>query len=241
MKKCLQLFFMVWLLFGSSTALAQEYTIGLPYLELMGRRSPEVEALFLEAYGRVGIVPTFIYMPRLRDLEDANNGHIDACAGRTVASYQPYKELIPVTTPVATETIVAFTVKPHLQIKSWEDLSTLKVGVVRGAQLPVMLCKMKGIGVYEANKLEQLFHSLAEERVDAVVHHLQVGLNAAYSTGIRVQMSSILHKDMVYHVLNRKHATLGPKLAKIFMEMRDEGTSARLLGKWAGMLPDANE
>jgi len=126
-------------------------------------------------------------------------------------------------------------------VESWEDLSHLRVGVVRGSLLPVKLCKMKGIDAYEANKLEQLFHSLAESRVDAVVHHLQVGLNTAHSVGISVQMSHVLYKEMVYHVLNRKHAALAPKLAKIFTEMLDDGTSARILGKWAGVLPDPVE
>lgn len=240
MKNCLHLFLIACLLFGSSTVWAQqtEYTIGLPYLELRKRASPEIEAFLIEAYGRIGIVPTFAYLPRLRDLEDANSGHIDACGGRTVASYQAYKDLIPVKMPVATETLAALTVKPDVQVDSWEDLSLLRVGVVRGALLPVTLCKMKGIDAYEANNLEQLFHLLSESRVDAVVHHLQVGLNAAHSLGIRVQMSQILHKDMVYHVLNRKHAPLAPELAKIFTEMLEDGTSARILGKWAGMLPD---
>nr|WP_321513280.1 transporter substrate-binding domain-containing protein [uncultured Pseudodesulfovibrio sp.] len=180
-------------------------------------------------------------MPRLRELEEANSGHIDACAGRTVASYLSYLELIPVKTPVATETLVAFTIKPDMQVSSWEDLTLLRVGVVRGANLPVTICKTKGIDTYEANNLEQLFHLLANSRLDAVVHHLQVGLNTADSLGISVQMSHVLHKEMVYHVLNRKHASLAPKLAKVFMDMLDEGTSTRILGKWAGMLPDPIE
>ncbi|QJB55974.1 transporter substrate-binding domain-containing protein [Pseudodesulfovibrio sp. zrk46] len=243
MRNCLQLLIIVSLLLGSSAAWAQqaEYTISLPCLEQQGCRSPEIEAFFIEVYGRIGIQPQFAYMPRLRDLEEANSGRIDACAGRTKASYQPYSELIPVKTPVATETLVAFTANQDIKVNSWEDLTDLRVGVVRGAQLPVTLCKANGIDAYEANKLEQLFRSLEDSRIDAVVHHAQVGLNAANAFGIRVYLSPALHKDMVYHVLNSKHAALAPKLAMIFSEMLDDGTSARILGKWASVLPDPIE
>ncbi|WP_319469955.1 transporter substrate-binding domain-containing protein [uncultured Pseudodesulfovibrio sp.] len=244
MKKALQILITVWFLVGSPAAWAQQgqYTIGLPCLEYQTCASSEAEAFFTEVYGRIGIVPAFAYLPRLRDLEDANDGHTDACAGRTKASYQPYENLIPVKTPVATETIVAFTLKEGLRIDSWKDISSLRVGIVRGAQLPLQLCKQKGIERYVVgNTLQQVFHMLAESRVDAVVHHLQVGLNTARSIGIPVRMSNVLYRDMVYHVLNRRHAGLAPKLARIFGEMLEDGTSARLLGKWAGMLPEPLE
>lgn len=232
--------FIATILLTSNAVQAEErlYRIGMPCIEASGCYSPEIEAFFGELYSRMGLESKIVYLPRRRDLKYSNEGKTDASAGRVKAHLSDYPNLIPVEIPIAVEPLAAFTVKPGIKIESWADLRNLKVGIVLGSMPVGLLCKQNDINPCVTNEISKVFRLLHELKIDAVVHNLHIGRTVAKAHKIPFKTSPVLHKSYMYHLLNRKHAHLAPDLAKIIKEMHEDGTSARLLGKWSILLPE---
>lgn len=243
MIRLLPLFIVAWLTACPHVTLAQEphYVIGTPCLDVELCESPEVEALFREAYRRINATVEFTYLPLLRDLIEANSGLIDGSLVRSKTVISEYKNLLFVETPISTNTLVAFTIAPHHPVKKWDDLRGLRVGVIRGVVLSLNLCEKHGIAPYVVNSIPQAFAMLGAGRLDALVYNLHIGTVVAKSQGLDVYVSKVRHVDMFHHALNSKHADIVPKLSQVFREMLEDGTSEKLLGKWAVALPDPDK
>lgn len=240
-SKCIAVLLCVLLIAIPSFGAKGKLVVGVPWMLSSSVRVERIEALIQEAYRRVGREVKLVHMPMSRDIMEANEGSIDATALRVKEAVRDYPNLIPVDIPLVTESLVAFTAKKDLQINSWHDLQQVTVGIVRGMVATINKCKRNGIKPYLVNDGQQAFSMLAQGRLDVVFHSYNLGSKLAENLGITVYSSAPLSKNNYYHLLNRKHAALVPKLAKAFEDMLEDGTSARILGKWANLLPELPE
>lgn len=239
MKPGIVILLLVWALaLPAAASQSATYVIGMPCLTVSECRSPEVEALMREAYRRIGAQVEFKYLPQLRDIQETEDGLIDASLARTKSAIEKHSGLVVVNTPLAEEALVAFTVRKGIPSNSWEELQSLSVGVILGAVTATAQCSEHGIKPHFVKNMAQAFAMLSHARLDVVVANHKLGLFSANSLGIRVYHSQPLHSEALYHVLNRKHADIAPLLSAAFEEMRDDGTTRRLLGDWGVFLPD---
>lgn len=94
----------------SPPASAKEgYTVGITCYDIEKCRVPEVENVLREIYRRAGVEIHFAYLPRLRDLSDANDLAIDASSGRTMVAISRYENLVPVNIPLIRMSYIALT------------------------------------------------------------------------------------------------------------------------------------
>lgn len=97
------------ILLPSSVQAREWYVVGMPCLGFETCESPAAETIIQEMYRRIGAQARISYLPRLRDLEDANNNIIDASAARTINAISAFPNLIAVDEPLAKISIVAVT------------------------------------------------------------------------------------------------------------------------------------
>lgn len=227
------------LLLPSVTAAQERLTIGIPCLNAKLCQMPEVENVLREAYSRVGAAVTFKYLPMLRDLEEANEQLIDGSAFRTKVTLAKYPELIPITTPLAKISFVAFMAKPEITIQSWEDIKGHPVGIMRGDTLGTVMTERLGIQPQAVTSLELGFKMLAAGRFDVFIYERTVGLQQIDALGLQgIHTSEPLFQGYTYHALNVEHKALIPKLAAALREMLLDGTSKRLFGRYQEMIPE---
>lgn len=216
----------------------QRYVVGMPCVDSPNCTAPEMEAVLREAYRRAGAEVAFAYLPRKRDLIEADSGIIDASHARIKSVLDKYTNLITVPTPLVADDLMAFTAKPGLRVTGVEDLKGLSVGIVRGEISAKELCEENGVTAYPVNSTRQAFIMLSKARLDAVLTTSVLGTLAAEGRGMKVYPSPSLHRNEYYHMLNRKHADFASRLAAVFKEMLKDGTTVRLLGKYAKMAPE---
>jgi len=237
MKTGAALLLFLWVLILPAFAGQQAtYVIGMPCLTVPDCQSPELEAFMREAYRRIGAQVRFKYLPMLRALEEADDGTIDACMLRTRDTIGKYSGLMAVEAPVAVDTLVAFTVKKGLQVKSWEDLRQLSVGTVRGMRTPIEVSEQNGLRPHLINDAKQAFAMLEHGRLDALLVNFTYGDSIAKSLGVKAYTSPPLNTVPLHHAINRKHADIEPALSEAFKGMLEDGTAKRLLGDWSTAL-----
>jgi len=218
-----------------------EYAIGISSIPDENSKVPELEAILREAYRRAGFTARFVYLPRLRDLEYANNGNIAASSVRARDAIEDYPNLMCLPTPILVGKVVAFTLNPRITITDREDLRGRPVGVVRGELVADKLAQATGAKVEMVGAYESLFEMLQRGRVDAVLLNARLGALLLRQYGIEGwSMSPPLQRSYYYHVINKMYAPLlAEKLDDAFREMILDGTMKTLAGKYASMIPDA--
>ncbi len=238
MTRILSLILLV-LLGATQFAFAEhEYAIGINAIPDTTTKVPELEAILREAYRRAGFAARFVYLPRLRDLEYANNGSIAASSIRARNAIKDYHNLMCLPTPILVGKVVAFTLNPRITITDRDDLRGRPVGVVRGELFAEKLAKAAGAKIEMVGAHKNLF--LQRGRVDAVLLNANLGALLLHQYGIEGwSMSPPLQKSYYYHVINKMYAPLlADKLDNALREMILDGTMKKLAGKYAAMIPD---
>ncbi len=84
---------------------------------------------------------------------------------------------------------------------------------------------------------DQGLRMVSAGRLDVLlVEHLTGSEAAEAIGGASFKVRRDMHEDTLYHVLNRKRASLAPALADAFTDMRRDGSLARLSGKYAVLM-----
>ena len=181
-------------------------------------------AVVREAYRRIGFNTVFDFLPGRRALAWAGSGITDGDLARIAGTEKNFPNLIRISTPVARFTGVTFTIKATKDIRSWEDLRGLRIGVIRGiryAEIGTM-----GMERIFARDMTQLFSLLKAGRIDVAVATLDAGRIEMHrnfrATGIHV-IGAPLHVSPLFHFVHARNKALVPELEAVLREMEAGG------------------
>lgn len=230
-------------LFLSATSLpAQSQTplvVGAPCLDIKSCKLPEVETFFKELYSRSGLAVEVRYLPMLRDITEADAGIIDATMSRTMMATKDFPNLVRVPFPLLKFQQAAVTTKLGIHIRSWEDLKPYNVGLMRGSRTEYLMAESRMVNITLFNSWQNGFAMLQENRIDVVIASPLVAKSVSRQMGMKnVHVSEPIMECYTYHYINKKHATLAPRLAQSLKEMLEDGTTERLMGRFQSAAPE---
>ncbi|WP_187170492.1 transporter substrate-binding domain-containing protein [Salidesulfovibrio onnuriiensis] len=231
---------LLWALLAPPPALAQQsLRIGVPCYKAEQCKPAELMAILSEACTRANVSSTFVIYPMLRDLEEANNGNLDASGARSAEAIRGYPNLVQVPVPIARMSIVFFS-KEYRKLKpSWDSLAGLRVGVMRGQNTVSVLAGEAGVPFRSFSDPAKAFQLLEQDRLDAIIMPRSIGLSIVRDLGLQDILASppIATRD-IYLSLHRKHADLVPLFSNVLRSMHRDGSMKRLAGQFADMVPD---
>ncbi|MBO6826754.1 MAG: transporter substrate-binding domain-containing protein [Sneathiella sp.] len=205
--------------------------IGLNCLNLENCQRPEMEDFFREAYTRAGHKVEFRYAPMLRNYQLVQQGQQDAGFVRTLEALEQSTSLVPVPYPLFHIRYYAMYLRDGITVKTLDDLKNYNTGVPRGHLALMKLAREKGIKLNEVKDLANAFRMMKENRLDLVFMNRTLADEIVTKLDLEdtLKISEPVHEVVTYHFVHKRHRTLAPKLARIFQEMHDDGTSQRLL------------
>jgi ABC-type amino acid transport substrate-binding protein len=181
-------------------------------------------AILERAYEQIGVAVEFSIVPAARALKESNAGVSDGDVARIANIQLTYENLRPVPTPIIHIRAYAFSRDTSVLIKSWDDLSTFKIGVLRGIRYSEIGTEGMNRTFYDS--YNSMFNMLDKGRLDYAigVHEqaLQMINQNFPGSGIK-EASSVLFEAPLYHYVHERNAHLIPKLDAVFQKMRDNG------------------
>ena len=188
-------------------------------------------------------------LPAERSLINANTGLMDGELPRIANISGPngkYPNLLQVNESVLPTTFVAFTKDPKIKINQWHELKNYRVGIIRGWKiLERNITNYRSL--VKVKSSEKLFSILNKGRVDVVIYNRLAGiitLNKMDSHDIYGAKSETFKtsKDKFFLYMHHKHKALVPKLEKILLLMKKDGTYHDIYRKsLANFLPASDE
>ncbi len=176
------------------------------------------------AYKKIGIEVKFNYLPAQRSLEWANLGKTDGDLARTDKIEDKYTNLIKIPTPLITIKGVAFTKNIKRDIRAWEDLKGLSIGIRSGIRYSEV--GTKGLDRIESENLSHLFNLLSRDRIDIAIADFDMGryelLKNFKGSNIHI-IGQPLNSALLFHYINKKNIELLPQLKSTFRDMMESG------------------
>jgi len=181
------------------------------------------EEILKEAYSRIGITVTTREFPGERALKMSNSGAVDGEVNRIHGIRKKYANLRMV--PVAINAIegLAFTNKPGIKVRSWEDLRPHKLGLRIGAKYAEY--GTAGMQVASVKTNDQVFSMLGKHRTEIAISTRIEGVLTIHKLGlknIRLIEPPLVSLEL-FHFLHKKHEALVPRIRKALEEMAREG------------------
>lgn len=209
-----------------------KFIIGINCLNLESCQRPEMEDFFKEAYARAGHEVEFSYAPMLRNYQLVQQGKHDAGFVRTLGALEQSPSLVPVPYPLFHIRYYAMYLRDGIAVKTLDDLKNYNTGVPRGHLALMKLARQKGIKLNEFKDLANAFRMMKENRLDLVFMNRTLAEEIVTKLELenKLKISEPVHEVVTYHFVHKRHRTLAPKLARIFQEMHEDGTSQKLLG-----------
>jgi polar amino acid transport system substrate-binding protein len=191
-----------------------------------------------EAYRSLGLHMVLRPAPGARSIDDANQGVVDAEAGRMAGISRQFSNLIQVPEPLISFDYQAISVGAPISGDGWNSLKTHRVCITIGDKLSE--ARTSGLQRETARSIEGAIRMLRAGRCDVMVINQFIWLEIdRLHLGPFCLGSSTLETIELYHYVNRRHADLVPKLAAILTKMRQDGTTAGFLAPVLGQLEAA--
>lgn len=238
MRKYLSVILLLILLAAPASA-QQTLVVGIPCQDVKHCEIEEAEVWLSEIYARSGLGVELRYLPTLRDISDADANAVDATLSRTPIATRDYPNLVQVPYPLFHMSIIAAAVKPGVKIQTWADLKRVKVGMMRGSRAPFLMAEEHAVDIHLFNTWKSGIAMLREGRFDAILGSEALIRAAVRREGVKgIHFSRPLAESYTYHYLHKAHKGLVESLARSIQSMLEDGTSRKLLGDWAVMLPE---
>ncbi len=193
--------------------------------------------MYTEAFRRLDYDFKLVALPVMRSLVDADSGVTDGEIAR-IAAFKDngaYPNLITVPEPIDTvkAEIYAPASNTESSFDSWESLAALRdsdvvIGHSRGFRAAELALRryLNPKNIHTTASGEQSCRMLAGGRLDfiiepdGVIDHL---VAKGKCNGDAIRSIGVLGILPIFPVLNKRHADLAPKLARVIREMKDEG------------------
>ena len=181
------------------------------------------------AYEKMGMEVQFLDLPARRGLEWANSGKTDGDLARIDGTDKKFTNLIKISTPVILFKGVVFTKNIERNIRSWEELKGLSVGIIGGIRYSDI--GTKGLDRVIAKDMVQLFMLLAKERIDVAVAVLDAGkieINRHYRGAKLHVIGQPLLVAPLFHFVHKKNRDLVSQLESVLTEMEESGETSKI-------------
>ncbi len=176
------------------------------------------------AYKKIGIEVKFYELPARRALEWANAGKTDGDLARIAGTEKKYTNLIRIPIPVMEIKGVVFTKNIKRDIRTWEDLKGLNVGIRSGIRYSEI--GTRGLPRIQANTLTQLFKLLALDRIDIALADYDMGRIELHKNfrGSNIHIiGQPLNSAQLFHYIHIKNRELVPRLESVLQDMLKTG------------------
>jgi len=184
-----------------------------------------------EIFKRLDIKLSFIRLPSKRSLMHANTGIDDGNISRIKGMEKKWPNLIRVPESVMIWEFTAYSLANDVKINGWKSLNKYTIGHVRGWQI----YEKKAAGakkVIKAKDARQLFELLRSGRIDiALFERAQAPYWFNKLKYTAKPLSPPLAVKPLYIYLNKKHANLIPKMAKVISEIKQDGTYQKIFNR----------
>jgi polar amino acid transport system substrate-binding protein len=186
-------------------------------------------ALTPELFRRIGVEARLTALPAERALINANSGIDDGDMFRPPGIEEIYPNLIMVPEKLVDFEFIAYSKRPEIKIRNFDDLKPYALGFVRGYKnIESRVTQVREVAL--VTNTEQLFDLIDNDRVDiiiigrigkmvnqeAVAHRLTAHQPALFSTGMHLY-------------LHQKHAALVPRLAQALKGMKADGSYRKIV------------
>lgn len=220
-------------IFLSSFSLADTFKLATS-LEKGSSDYERINRTLSEIFKRAGnhsieLVP----LPPERALTEANKGSLDGDSARAKGGEKGYDNLISSTESITSIDVSAYTVNPSITSLKKEELKNYTIIYVLGSKaiengLLPLADKSK---INPTAKLENAFKMLTIKRADLLlsidsmaVDYLKLPENKSIK-----KITPPLLSIPVHIILNKKHTALIPKIDKVILEMKKDGTLKNLV------------
>jgi len=190
------------------------------------------DLLLKEALRRLGVQLKIVNLPSERCLVNVNEGIDDGNFARVEGMEKTYPNLLMVPEPIADFEFVVFSKRSDLKVDGWESLNGYHIGYITGWKI-VESKTAKARSRSAAKDYEALFKLLEIGRVDLVVFDRAEGECFVRKRGLNdiSTVLPILERRNMYVYLNRRHASMASEMAKVFIEMKKDGTFREIVKK----------
>ncbi|MDV7338020.1 transporter substrate-binding domain-containing protein [Terasakiella sp. A23] len=187
------------------------------------------EPILREAYRRLGHQISFHPFPSKRSLVMASDSQLDGEMLRTSRIADLYPDLIRIKVPIFNNPIYAFALRDNIVVKSWQDLSRYKIGILRG-----QLSLEKRTAAYQTRTFvnyETAFQFLHNNKIDLIIapiYHAAGALTAEQNKAVRILKPALLSTPL-FHYLAPHHYEMKAALTSELEKMRADGTIKEIL------------
>ena len=189
--------------------------------------------LLRAAYAYTDIEVEVLFLPAARGTLLSTSGSIDGDAGRTTRFKDEYPHMLKVEPSYISISWHLFVMDPLLAEQRDVELTKIRLGVLRGVLFTDKLTE--GLQPLEANSIDQLFHLLLADRVDAVIFSGFSGDRAITSTFKGKQIlkrATPVHVEPIFLFLHPKHSLIVPKVSSALRLLTQSGQSKRIIDRF---------
>jgi ABC-type amino acid transport substrate-binding protein len=183
--------------------------------------------LLSSIYRQLGIEVSYKILPSARALSLVDDGVYEAEAGRIQEISEGYQNLRFSKEPLITVELVGLVRKDSkLRLTSVADLANYRVGYVIGMSTAEYFTKQSSLKAISVATHDQLAKMLSSDRIDVALMGTAFSSSPVFAAGdVRLRISTFA----VYHVLNKKYASLIPQFDDVLKEMKKDGRYTVLL------------
>ena len=188
-----------------------------------------LEALAVEVFNLIGYDVALMTLPFERALINANAGIEDGDIFRAAGFEKDYPNLLRVPERVLDLDLVAYALRPDVQVRDWGDLARYHVGYVNGAKIFERNVTASR-EITRVREHDQLMPLLTRGRVDVVLSDRWQGLWLARAAGLALRpLEPPLARVEMFIYLHRKHEALVAPVAAALGEVKRTGVWQRLV------------
>lgn len=211
---------------------------------------PAMEAVYTEAFSRLGYDFELIYLPpSQRALEEANSGRVDGDSNRiySLNKENEYPNLIRVDEPIRASVNAAYTTNPNLSFTDWEDFRYTDYSFVyiRGNKSieRKLAINAPQNQIVSADNFQQMVAMLVEGRVDVLINATEIEsfIYSEENKDLNIIRAGYLNSENFYPYLNQKHSQLAPQLADMLRAMKEDGSYQQLFDMFAYKIIQENQ
>ncbi|WP_052078417.1 substrate-binding periplasmic protein [Spirochaeta lutea] len=190
-----------------------------------------LDEIILEAFRRVGGRAKVVYNPTEQALYDVNAGIFQGELNRVAGMEKDFPNLVRVPEANMVMDFVAFS-RQALQIRSWEDLRELSIGIVRGWKILEEQTADFPWVILVPTQVE-LFTMLDKGRIDVALYDYATGYTVLADLGYQGirHLEPPLATRPMYLYLHRDYRELVQPLADALRAMKADGTYQEMVSR----------
>ncbi len=187
--------------------------------------------IIAEAYKRLHIETEFIYLPSDRPLWSANNGIVDGEDARGMGMEKTYRNLLMINVPLTLVTLYVYAKDVSFTVNSWQSVKSYRIAYLRGSK--IIKLNLHDLPIEEVTTIKQAFMMLERNRVDVVIAEANQADDSLLEYPHIKKLIPAIYSFPIYHYLNKKHATLVPKVEAVLQQMVADKTIERIKREFA--------